>query len=436
MKGKTPLIALLFITLVLTAGCSRVRKGSRAPTLISIQLIDRNGMTETTRNKDRLSRYEGVEFLSSQPYQKVTRTFRKEKSGEEKTMLTSYHSNGRLRQYLEAKEGRAHGLYREWYENGVLKAEASVVEGVADLTEQAERSWAFDGKTYAWNEKGGLVALIPYDQGAIDGIATYYHSNGNLWKIKPFTNNKKEGKEELYSSDGALLQETFYLNDFKEGPSIRHREEGSLLFNEHYREGLLESGEYYKINNELIAEVAQGAGKRALFNEEGILTELVEYQQGVPHGTVQLFTEWGELMRSYQITNGLKQGKEIEYIISPFNKKKTTTPPRPKLLLSWHEGMLHGPVQSWYPNGQQESSKEMERNNKQGLAFAWYEDGSLMLAEEYNKELLIRGEYYSNKSKKPVSTVNEGKGVTTLFDSKGNLLEKIPYDKGLPQLQS
>ncbi len=77
----------------------------------------------------------------------------------------------------------------------------------------------------------------------------------------------------------------------------------------------------------------------------------------------------------------------------------------------------------------------MEHNHKQGLAFAWYEDGNLMLAEEYQNDQLIRGEYYSPKSKKPASHIKDGKGVATLFDSKGTLIEKVPYEKGRPQLK-
>ncbi|MDB6080760.1 MAG: hypothetical protein JWO53_32, partial [Chlamydiia bacterium] len=41
--------------------------------LISVNVIDRNGLSETIGSKDRLKQYENINFLTSQSYQKVLR---------------------------------------------------------------------------------------------------------------------------------------------------------------------------------------------------------------------------------------------------------------------------------------------------------------------------------------------------------------------------
>lgn len=69
---------------------------------------------------------------------------------------------------------------------------------------------------------------------------------------------------------------------------------------------------------------------------------------------------------------------------------------------------------------------------KEGTAFAWYQDGSRMLIEEYENDLLILGRYYKKGDNEPVSRVKEGDGIATLYDPKGNFVKKIPYRKGIP----
>ena len=104
--------------------------------LVLIQIQDRNGLSETISNPDRLVTYDKIDFLSSQPYQKVLRVFRKE--GQNRSVITTYHPNGSTWQLLEAKEMRAFGTFREWFPNGAKKIEATVIGGSADLTPGAQ----------------------------------------------------------------------------------------------------------------------------------------------------------------------------------------------------------------------------------------------------------------------------------------------------------
>ena len=79
----------------------------------SIQLIDRNGINETISNQDRVALLRKADYLRSQPYQKVVRTYRPNDEGKIASKMTTYHENGEIWQYLEAQGGRAHGEYKE-----------------------------------------------------------------------------------------------------------------------------------------------------------------------------------------------------------------------------------------------------------------------------------------------------------------------------------
>ena len=101
-------------------------------------------------------------------------------------------------------------------------------------------------------------------------------------------------------------------------------------------------------------------------------------------------------------------------------------------MLTWHEGILQGPMKTWYENGQLESQRELCDNQKQGLLTAWYKKGDLMLVEEYEDDKLLKGEYYRLGEKVPASQVEKGKGIATLFNPEGNFSKKIPYQEGKP----
>ena len=166
--------------------------------------------------------------------------------------------------------------------------------------------------------------------------------------------------------------------------------------------------------------MAKGSGP---FLEKKRLHELQEYQNGVQEGRVKVFDEGENLISLYSMKLGEKQGEQIDY----FPSSKQT-----KLLLTWNAGVLQGAMKTWYENGQLESQREMSENCKQGLLSAWYRNGALMLVEEYDNDKLLKGEYYRIGERIPISQIEKGKGLATLFNPEGNFLRKIAYQEGKP----
>lgn len=425
MKNK--LICSLVAILLLTQ-CSYYGERNDHTKLTSVTIIDNNGFTETITAQDRLSQYKGVDFSKAQAYQRVLRVFGRDETGNVKALLTSYHPNGELKQYLEAKNNTAFGTYREWYENGQLKLEAHILNGTADLTPIAEKTWIFEGKSTVWDSKGNINAIISYNKGVLDGDSLYFHSNNNLWKRVPFSRGLVCGIHETFLEDGSILQTTPYVNGKRHGVSKRYWPCGTLAFEECYDDHLLVSGNYWSADGKPVQTIAEGSGKRVLFSASGI-AELQEYRHGRPEGEVNVFDASGVLVQLYHVKNDLRHGEEVEF----YEKKLGAHTVKPKLSLMWHEGKIQGVVKTWYETGTLESQREMSHNKKNGLSTAWYRDGSVMMIEDYEQDHLVRGEYFKRGEKMPSTQVWEGNGLATLFDSEGNFLRKITYLNGKPQ---
>lgn len=423
--------SLSFILLaVLAAACTHsfYMVDPETPHLTCVSLVDNEGLTESVRTQDRLKKYEGVDFLKAQPYQKILRVFNRDAHGNARSILTLYHPNGLPKQYLEALNNQASGTYREWFPNGVLKVEATIIGGSPEINTAAEKTWLFDGLASAWDEDGHLAAEIQYVKGELSGQTTHYHSNGQIWKEIPYVNNRVNGTYNIYLENGDLLQKSDYQHSVKHGPAIRYWGDGSIASEEDYEQGRLINGFYYAANGDLVAKIENGDGIRATFGKDSI-SELQEYKDGLLDGKVQVFARSGQLVRLYHMKDNLNHGEEMHYYPPKSDKLQAF----PKLSISWYQGKVQGVVKSWYDNGVMESQREMSENNKNGLATAWYRDGQLMMIEEYDQGKLKRGDYYQRSEKLPISQVTNGKGLVTLHDSEGNFLRKLNYESGKPE---
>lgn len=396
--------------------------------LTGINIIDRNGLSETIGSKEKLRYYSKVDFLSPQPYQKVMRMYNNSK-GDHVACLTTYHANGQLKQYLECVNNRANGRYREWHSNGKLKIHGTVIGGIADLHPSAEASWLFDGKTFAYNDEGNLEACIHYVMGVLEGTSFYYHPNGNVWKSCSYHKNLPDGDFLIFTSDNQLLKKQTYQQGVLHGSSFRYAAHASsvLLSEEKYNQGTLISGVYFcPESHTKISEVIHGHGTQIVYGPQSIIEK-----RSITKGKITEVTcfdpEGQHIIQTYALFQGMKHGEE--YFFYPDTGK-------PKIMLTWYQGVLQGTVKTWYPSGGLESCKELVNNRKSGLLTVYYPEGQIMATEEYDNELLIKGEYFRLGDRLPYSKVDRGCGTAIFFTSTGIVSKKIPYQDGKPFVQS
>ncbi len=421
-----------FIILFLIIACSHQRSTKQEGVLTLIQLIDRGGLTETLDTPERLQNFEKIDFLQPQPYKQVTRVYNRDEKGRSTCVICSYHPNGHIWQYLEGKDTRAYGLYTEWFPNGRKKIEAQVIEGPIDLSLAAEKEWVFENMAKVWDEDGNLIAEIPYNKGALEGISTYYYPTGRVEKKIPYQKDKIHGDLCIYNEEDELISKTFYANGVKQGPSIKYWRNECPSFIENYCDDSLQTGVYYDEQGNPFSEIQQGNGIRTLWNEQGEREE-IEYQNGFPEGRVSHFNINSILTHYSHHKMGMRHGDEA-YFFSPIELDAATDTPVLKLLIHWDNDQIHGTVKTWYENGKLESQSEYYQNKKNGMSCVWYKEGSIQSIEEYEGDLLIKGSYYKLHQKTPISKVEHGNGTATFYDGRGGqFLRKINYVNGKPQ---
>ncbi len=428
------LLFFLFAVISLCSSCAPRRIHSDDPDiaalqikieekkLLSINIIDRNGLSETLTAKDRLSTYENADFFAPQTYQKVLRVYSKDNEGKNLSIITSYYPTGQIKQYLEAVNGSAYGTYLEWHQNGKKKLHMTVLGGSADLDDKSQSNWSFDGKSSCWSESGSPLAEVYYEKGVLSGTSLYFHPNGVLAEEIPYVDNEIHGERKLFDEQGSLIEISRYISGSKDGSAQGWWGPQHIAWEEMWDKGLLSTGRYFDLSGTLICSIVEGTGTRCVFDDNGPI-EMHEYVKGKQEGLVRIFGENQYITQTLHVKNGLKHGLETYYY--PVDSK-------PRLTIEWYEGQIHGTVKTWYEDGTQESQREMSHNAKQGLLSAWYHDGQLMLLEEYEKNKLTRGDYLKQGEAKPVSKVVNGNGVATFYDPDGTFVRRVQYENGKP----
>ncbi len=419
-------LSLILLLLLAGLSCSK-SKIVKDNELTHIQLFDRNGVSETITKKERLLQSSNIDFLKNQPYEKVVRVYKRDAEGRVSSILTSYHENGEIYQYLEVLGGRARGAYKEWYPNGNKRIEAHLMEGIGDLSIDAQTSWIFDGYSKVYHENGEIHAELFYDKGKLNGLMKYYDEEGRISKTIPYKNDLIEGEKKIFSKEGGLIASSLYEKNILSGVSFHLGNDDLGAFNEEYENGLLKKGVYYNFSGAITHRIEDGFGVKP-FYAFGCLVSEEAFKNAKVEGVCKFYRKNGSLDFMFTMLDDEKNGPMVFF----YEKLDPEKNPLKRASIDYKDGEISGKILTWYPNGQLESEKEMVSNQKNGLFLAWYEDGSLMMKEEYENDVLVHGKYLKKGQDVPVSRVVHGNGLVTLFDSKGTFLKKVSMEKGVP----
>jgi antitoxin component YwqK of YwqJK toxin-antitoxin module len=388
--------------------------------LISLQMIDRNGQTETISQTARIKVLEKQDFLRPQPYERILRVYSKNEESKNPSILTTYHKNGQLFQKLEALDGRAFGRYQEFYESGQIRIDAFVIEGTADLTNLAQSSWVFDKLCQIFYPSGQLQAEFFYDRGKRSGLAKYFYENQTLQKKLSFIDDLANGDVLEFDEQGSLIKTSYFEMGKQNGPSQRFSSTNVLLEEEEWKNDLLISGRYYSAKSQLLSEISGGCGIKTIL-DNNIIQCKIQYNMGKIDGKIEMYDTLGKISESFHIKNNLKHGEEILY------DKETSLI---KMKIDWQEDSITGIVKTFYNTGQLESQKTYSLNKKNGPSSVFYPTGELMFVETYSQDKLIEGKYYKKGETIQASTVEDGTGKAIFFDEWGGIKQEIDYEKG------
>ena len=153
------------------------------------------------------------------------------------------------RMELEFKDGKRHGRYKKYYENGQLHEEGQFKEGKKH------------GLSKSYWENGRFETEVHWVDGKSHGPWKYHEKDGHLKITGFFKEGKRNGPERWYFKSGQISWEGHYKNDKLHGPTKGYFENGKLEAEYHHIDG--------KIHGEL-----------KFYNKDSTLNRVEEWENG------------------------------------------------------------------------------------------------------------------------------------------------------------
>ena len=144
-------------------------------------------------------------------------------------VIALYPDKEKIKTYGTLVNGRLHGKYFEFYENGsqllVLNYNNGKQNGPAEKyypngnieIEGTMKNDLADGKFTFFYEDGTRQSVKNFKQGVYNGWYTEYYPNGNIKSKGNYTDGYKNGNFFFYNEEGKKIQEGKYLNGLRYG---------------------------------------------------------------------------------------------------------------------------------------------------------------------------------------------------------------------------
>lgn len=132
---------------------------------------------------------------------------------------------GRLVELTYYSDGKKHGNYTKWYENGKIQENGVYVYDVRD----GVSNWYF--------ENGNKSVEYSYRDGKLDGNASTYYDNGKVSAYGMYINNMQTGEWKEYYENGNMKAEGIFKNGEKDGQWKEYDQEGKLVKTVTYKKG-------------------------------------------------------------------------------------------------------------------------------------------------------------------------------------------------------
>ena len=274
---------LLGVTFVFSSTLSAQTAGSKTPT----QTYQRKVNTQELQNNNE------VYYFNGKPYTGISidlfpdKTKQQEinwKNGLLHGLKTEYFPGGRvIRTTMNFSEGKRHGHFVYYHENGKVKLEGKYLYDQLDST------------INCFYETGNLKYVHNYNNGVRVGESLSYFKNGNLEQKAVLQNEKPHGLLISYYEAGNVRQEAHYNEGIREGQFLRYHVTGLLAEESYYKNGYIDSVSRYWDN---------------VF---GSLMKEEFYHLGKKQGTWITFNEAGDTLTVYNYKNDLLNGPYFKY---------------------------------------------------------------------------------------------------------------------------
>lgn len=155
--------------------------------------------------------------------------------------MLCFYSSGKVKVEAIYHQGKLHGPWTFYGENGMMLYRSWYVEGKRQGTSAAMyndgslynlRSYVddlFEGEHLYYYPDGMLKTHACYRKGKLNGVLRLYYSNGKLKKEQHFVNGVLDGRERHWALSGKMTIDAAYKNGLPVGISRRWDENGVLI---------------------------------------------------------------------------------------------------------------------------------------------------------------------------------------------------------------
>lgn len=212
----------------------------------------------------------------------------------------AFFNNGiKVAEGITLEDGVRDGDWKEFYDNGALKAEGSYSKGLKTGT------WKF------YHPNGKLEQSGKYDaKGKLTGQWVWYYPSGEILREENYLNGLSDGLMTEYDEEGNIIAEGEYIEGLEEGPWIYQygdlREEGEYSYG--YRNG------YWKDYDTTGALLFEGEfidnnpnGKHIYYWDNGKVKDEINYLMGMKNGDWKKFNYDGTLLLVISYENGVEK---------------------------------------------------------------------------------------------------------------------------------
>lgn len=351
----------------------------------------------------------------------------------------SYFENGQLATEKYFAHDTLNGSYSEYFVVGSLRSQVNYKNGLAE------------GIKKEYYSGGGVRATTTYVHSVENGPYFSYYQNGQKYDSAFYKDGKLEGNFKAYYENGVLMREGSYVKDQAEGEWKTYYPGGQLKEKMNFSNGKLEGAyEEYFENGQLLTKYINKKGKTAgavpYYDKDGKLYSTVTFEKDIIKSANYLdksgreianyerkdklfrvlsYTPMGEKFKDNTYNEkGETNGEEIGYFRSGDIYSK----------VNYENGVLKGPYQTFYSNGNKRVDALMEDDKKNGFYKDYFAHGQLQSMGWYTNDEL-NGEWRYFDEQGHLTSVsyflnNELSGYKELFWINGKKYMEIKSSEG------
>lgn len=277
-------------------------------------------------------------------------------------------------------EGKKHGNWKYFYENGNLQLECIYKHGLRN------------GYYKEYDIDGNLLTALKYVDGEKQDfvpeftrldLKTEYYPDGKVKVKATFKDDKPEGVWRQYSEDGEIEVSYFYKNGIIIGEGIiTEQGERNGNWKEYFDNGILK-GEgyydhdvkvgpwvYYHMNGKIeqtgtFDSLGRLEGQWEWYYSSGQLLRKENFKEGLADGIMTEYDELGNTITEGIYWKGLEDGLWI-YDVGDHRQEG-----------EYIEGMRDGEWKSWYKNGELKFKGKFIEDNPHGEHLYYWDNGKL-----------------------------------------------------------